>query len=147
MINNFGRNFFIVAKSFPRKQFGWKNVEKNFGRNFFLKNHFLKDSNVEKFFIKNFDENVFTGICFPLEILIENHNKKQNFPLLWLKIFVEIFLLLQNHFPENSFDEKNWKKPGSKTCFPKNYFLKDSNLEKFFIKIFDGSFLLEYVSL
>jgi len=41
---------------------------------FLLKNHFLKDSNLEKFFIEIFDGIFFTGICFSLEILIDNRN-------------------------------------------------------------------------
>ena len=42
--NNFGR-IFVVAKSFPRKQFGWKKIRSKI---FLLQNHFLGNSWDEK---------------------------------------------------------------------------------------------------
>jgi len=41
---------------------------------FILQNHFLKDINLGRIFIKMFEWNIFTGVCFSLEILTENHN-------------------------------------------------------------------------
>ena len=58
----FGRIFSIVAKSFPRKQFRWKNfsskivlVDNLFGQFFFpLQNHLLKNYGWNKFWSKTF---------------------------------------------------------------------------------------------
>ena len=47
-----------------------------------LQNLLLEDTSLGKSFIKIFDIKVLTGICFSLETLIQNHNKKHNFPLI-----------------------------------------------------------------
>ena len=73
-ISNFCSKFFIVAKSFPRKQVPTKNFHRKFSsRKIFLwlQNYFLENSFLPKIFICNF--------------------------------VVENFLWLQNHFLENTF--------------------------------------------
>jgi len=62
--------FLLLQNHFLENRLDEKVLKKNLVQNVF-----------EKFFLKFFDENFFTGICFSLEILMENHNKKQNFPL------------------------------------------------------------------
>ena len=65
----------------------------------FLQNLLLKPW---KHFHKNVCYKSFNWNMFLLKILIQNHNKKHNFPLFWLKILLEIFLLLQNHCLKDS---------------------------------------------
>jgi hypothetical protein len=65
----------------------------------FLQNHFLKDSNLGKIFINYFYGKCFTGICFSLEIVIQNHNtKNKNF--LW-KMFYWNIPNLRNANPKS----------------------------------------------
>ena len=88
----YGRNcfffctqFFIVAKSFPRKLFGWKNVWlKFFGQIFFI---------FAKSFLRKQDEKNFCRKFFYSCKIISSETG-------WKK-FVENFLLLQNDFPGN----------------------------------------------
>ena len=105
-----------------------------------LQNHFLKDNNLGNIF----DETFFTGICFSLEILIENHNKKYNYALFWL-IFVEIFLLLQNHFLKNSNLGKMFKKIFDGICFYWNMFLFRNTDRKSYYKVQFSNILINNI--
>ena len=110
---NFGRKFFIVAKSFPRKLVSTKNFhQKNFGRNFFI---VAKSFPRKLVCTENFHQNKFVRFFFASK----SFPRKQD----WTKIFikkslVENFLLLQNHFLENWCTKKILRKR-----FGRKYFM------------------------
>ena len=91
-------NFFIAAKSFPRKEFGWGKFWSKF---LLLQNHFLGNS-LDK---KNFGRKFFWSKNFWSKfLLLQNH-------FLGISLDDKIygrnfFLLLQNHFLGKSLDEE-----------------------------------------
>ena len=132
--NFFGRKFFMVAKSFPRKQIckkkiSWKifNVENVlwlqnhflenrfarkkflnifFGRKFLrLQNHFLENRFARKKFLKNFFGRKFFMVA-------KSFPRKQicKKKISWKIFNVENVLWLQNHFLENRFARKKFLK-------------------------------------
>ena len=97
-IKIFFRKFFIIAKSFPRKQVWTRNFHQNFLVETFLwlQNHFLEIRFEPKFFINNFFRQFFmVAKSFPRKP-VWTRNFHQNFS-------VETFLWMQNHFLGNRF--------------------------------------------
>ena len=125
----FGRKVFINAKSFSRKQFGWKKIgskifycckiifsESAEMKIFFCKLFLSKNFLVENFFVaksiprKEFGWNIFWENCFWSKFfycckLISSETFWMNKIFCSKLLLVEIVLLLQNHLRENILDK------------------------------------------